>query len=520
MVRSQVMRDFRRKTKKPKINPEDRFLTILPLPQSDAAGTGSDEQFINHLGNVHSEALLRDQDGLFSEAGMHDRDSDTYALEMTRMLHLASRSKQSLRSTWPVPRTICGRNDAVDPFNSTATKIDNWTHNVVQYYINKLTPDCFIAESRPSRPAPDQFKSAIHARVQACLSSELHMYSVMASCTSRMRRFECVEPKSRETSPEYFVDKAVSALRLKLEAKPAAIDTFTLLDILSLSVAETFMHNHKAAATHLLLIGRLGAQMGGLKQFDPFLRELFSVGDINLGLSADSRPILALEWSEWKQESLPAQRMAEISRFAQADCSLPALEPGTLPGWDSSCFSATIFCIVKDLATFLQAAQYVWNQPHSMPGDRQWIFLRGSGIIHRLLSLKGVSDHSSPKPEVEECCRIALLILSHAVVGHARARQFMKVWAPRLKAALLRSTNQQHLLGVNLWLGRHEILAWVISAGLFVAEGTSEIRWFVSKITKTLAMNANAIRAAYKRFLQALFFLEDETRERFLRVLK
>lgn len=439
------MRNFRRKTRKPKSNFEDRVLTILPFPRSDAVGMGSDQLFTNHVGIVHSEALLHEQDGPCSEIGSRERDSNTYALEITRMLHVASRGNQSKRRmqhTWQIPRTIYYRNDAVDPFNSAATSVGNWTYNVVQYHVNKLIADCFIAESRPSCPAPDQFKTAIDARNQVCLSSELHMFSLMASCSSRMRRFECVATESRGMSPEYFVDKAVSALRPQLETKPAAIDTFTLLDILSLSVAETFMHNHKAAATHLLLISRLDAQMGGLKNFDPFLRELFSVGDVNLDLSADSKPILAPEWSKWNQESLPAQRMAEISRFAQAEYSLPALESGKLPGWNVSCFSATIICIVEDLATYLQAAQYIWNQAHSMPGDHKSIFLRGSGIIHRLLSLKGVSDRSSPEPEGEECCRIALPILSHAVVGDARARQFMKLWAPRVKAALLRSTDQ------------------------------------------------------------------------------
>ena len=245
------------------------------------------------------------------------RGSDAYAFEITRMLHLASgndQNRQSRESAREVPGTICYRNDAVDPLNSAATRIDNWTHYVVQYYVNKLTPDCFIAESRPSCTARGQFKAARNARIQACLSSNLHMFSLMASCSSRMRRFECVATESRETSPEYFVDRAASALRVKLVTRLAVIDSFIFLIIVSLSVAETFMHTHKAAATHLLLIKHLGARMGGLRNFDPFLREMFSIGDLNLATEANSRPILSLEWSEWKQESLPARRMAEISR--------------------------------------------------------------------------------------------------------------------------------------------------------------------------------------------------------------
>lgn len=94
----------------------------------------------------------------------------------------------------------------------------------------------------------------------------------MASRSSRMRRFECVTTESRKTSPECFVDKTVTALRLQLETRLAATNSFMLLYILSLSVAEAYTHNYKAAATHLLLISRLAAQMAGLKPSTQFFR--------------------------------------------------------------------------------------------------------------------------------------------------------------------------------------------------------------------------------------------------------
>ena len=68
MIRSQATRDFRRKTKKSKPNPEDRYLTILPLPHTDAARTGPDELFTNHSVNTNGEAPHCEQDGLDSEA--------------------------------------------------------------------------------------------------------------------------------------------------------------------------------------------------------------------------------------------------------------------------------------------------------------------------------------------------------------------------------------------------------------------------------------------------------------------
>lgn len=523
IIRSQAMRDFRRKTKKTRPRPENQYLNILPLLQSNAGTTAPAEFSTDNLVNANGEGSSCMNDDRHPEQQILDEIDHTSTLNVTQWLHQAcgrDPRNQSPRLAWQLPRTICSHDDAVDPFDSTATRIDSWTHNVVHYYINKLTPDCFIAESRPSCPAPGQFRSAINARIQACLSSELHMFSLMASCSSRMRRFECVTSQSKETSPEYFVDKAVKALRQHLETKPTTINSFIFLDILSLSVAETFMHNHKAAATHLLLIQRLSAHMGGLKEFDPFLREMFSIGDVNLAIEADSVPILSLEWSEWKQESLPAKRMAEISKLAQIDYSLPALEPGILLGWDKTYFSVTILSIVADLAAYLQAAQYIWNQPHSMPGDRKWIFLRGSGIIHRLLSLKGMAEYTSPQPEVEECCRIALLILSHGVVGHARARQFMKVWAPRTKAALLRSNCQERKLAGNPWSARPEIFVWVLSVGFYVAEGTEEADWFLIELTKAVAILGDSPRSAYNRFLQAFFFLEDGARVKLLGILK
>jgi hypothetical protein len=419
-----------------------------------------------------------------------------------------------------LPQAICFHNDAVDPFNASALGVDRWTHYVVQYYVYKLTPDCFIAESRPSKPQPEQFSTAITARIRSCLSSELHMYSLMASCSSRMRRFERVVIENRRNSPEYYVAKAVTALRAQLAKNPTAIDTPTFLDIASLCSAETYMGNHGTAAIHLALIKRLIRDMGGTKKFAPFLLEFFSIIDQNLALDANSLPTLPPDWIEWDQDSFLAQRMAGVIENAINESSLPSLEPGTLPGWDAEFFSLDLFTIVNDLAVYLQAAQYIWNQPHSIPGDRKWIFLRGSGILHRLLILKKGSAAPSPHPEIEECCRIALLILIHAVMCHIRARQFMKIWAPRFKDALIRSysphNNTPASDGRKVWLERPSIFLWVLNAGLYVSEDTDEEAWFVNEAANAATKVSVDARTAYARFLEAFFFLDEERRQELL----
>ena len=241
--------------------------------------------------------------------------------------------------------------------------------------------------------------------VQGCFASELHLYSLLASMSSRM---QYLEHWTAAPGTDIFIQKAMGALRRYLESRPKKIEAQVFNDMFFLCTAEAYRFDLPASMTHLRAIARLVEVEGGLQKLDnQMLLETLVQGDIMLAVELLAPPVYPLTWDPGPY---PLQKWDKVSvAEALRDLGQAILQ---LPG--DCLLSQPLKVIAQDIVECVQVAQYVWSQPESPKEDLEWIFMRYLAIIHRLLRLHFTIRRT-------EAFRIALIMWLMIIVREPRS---------------------------------------------------------------------------------------------------
>lgn len=94
--------------------------------------------------------------------------------------------KESESEKLPLVRSICKAGAGVDPFNCTVTPINQRIKNLLNVYISVTEPATWHVELKGQNVEDHRLRSASYQIVRGCMTSELHMYSLMASMASRV----------------------------------------------------------------------------------------------------------------------------------------------------------------------------------------------------------------------------------------------------------------------------------------------------------------------------------------------
>ena len=389
---------------------------------------------------------------------------------------------------------------AIDPFYCTSTALDAKDQRLLHYPFTNFIETTFNAESLSGMTPCPMFRhrEAVIERLRRCVVDRLTMYSTLAYCASCMRW--AIGEKERERPPEFYVLKAIEALKVRLE-KEDMVDPWLILSIYALAVSEMWAQNYEAATTHLHMIRHLVAQFGGLTKLDPYLMESIILCDKYVAIGKFGAPIFPLDW---EPGSLPAQKMLKIQ--IEVEPLFSELAQGFFD-LDRLLLGPELLQIIDDIRVCAQVSQQMETQEITDPSGQHWLFLRHQAIICRLLSL-------SPSSEIQKCCRVALIVWLLKITVYFGAQRWSKNLLPRLKAAIL-----------NLEISGEQcpslLIFWMVSLGAMTAEYTDERDWFLRQSTKAArSLGIKIDKELFRRVLKRFLFLKCEDGLQFFRMLR
>jgi hypothetical protein len=425
------------------------------------------------------------RDALRNESGDHPLRDDSQTQFNKRPSD--STPKGSLTSRLAKLSRAAGfHGEAIDPFNTTITRLDPSVLHLLHYYIHVLVPSKWHVDSQSNQKLA-RIEAASKNVIQGCLANELHMFSLLAAMASRMQNLE-----HWSTAPPtgVYIDKALVALRRYLYAKPFRIEMQVFYDMFFLCTAEAYRYNLAASMMHLRAIAQLIEGAGGLNQLENhMLLETLVQGDIMLAVEQLAPPVFPLTWdpgsfphAQWEVIKI----VTPLQKLGQA-----VLKDPVLP--------LTLRTITHDIIQCVQVAQYVWTHPDSPNSDLEWIFLRYLAILHRLLNFNSASWQT-------EAFRIALIMWVMIIMTSLGIRRAVKIIVPHLKQALLASevdTEEQS------WKERNGLLLWVLKVGSVASAGSSDEQWFVSQLAEVANRLQLWSQAQLRKFLLGYFFLDS-----------
>jgi hypothetical protein len=150
-------------------------------------------------------------------------------------------------------------------------------------------------------------------RLQRCVHDEMLMYSTLAYGSSAtvwtLGKFDGGRP------PEYYIDKALTPMRIRLSDSSKEAETWLLLSIYSLSITEmwnglpqmwaktptrresmlkTIMHSRAASSIHLQAMVELVKGIGGWHKVDSYVIESMILVDKLSAMIDIEKPILPM----------------------------------------------------------------------------------------------------------------------------------------------------------------------------------------------------------------------------------
>ena len=389
---------------------------------------------------------------------------------------------------------------AIDPFYCTSAALDAKDQRLLFYPFTSFVETTFNAESLSWMTSSTGFRhrEAVVQRLRRCVVDELTMYSTLAYCASCIRW--AIGEKERERPPEYYVLKAIEALKKRLE-QADTVDTWLILSIHSLAASEMWAQNYGAATTHLKMIRHLVTQVGGLTKLDPYLTEGILLCNKYIAIGRFEVPIFSLDW---EPGPLPAQEMRKIQ--FEVENPLSDLAQGFFD-LDEQILGPRLLQIIEGIRICALVSQRRQTQRKGDSSDQHWLFLRHQANCCHLLCLKTSS-------EIQECCRFALIIWLLKITGYFGAQRWSKRLLPDLKAAILRLDHAGQWCPLVL-------MFWMTSLGAMTAEYTDERDWFLKRTIKAArSLGMKVDKEPFRRILQKFLFLKSEDGLQFFRMVR
>jgi hypothetical protein len=348
-----------------------------------------------HRALIESSVVLRSKHGLPSPPSSPDGNEDSKGWEELKnqasfkvakyrtLRKSRERDARNQPTSSNLCRAICNAGESVDPFNATATPIDQWTHSLLQYYILVLVPSTFKSDAQALWSNKIRHLSATEEVVRGAMRNATHMHALLAASASRLK---CVGGQMMITSgPKSYMAKAITKLRCDLIEKVEQIGVETIQDIFWQFICECYARHYQAAMVHMRATRHLVERMGGFAQLNRYMTESLCIGSILISIETFDAPPFTLFLDPGE---LPLSRMSWIR--AELDCSVHERGKGMLLEVKHPILKP----IVADLIQCMLVSSYVWSQSNPLPAEVQWVSLRYYAVLHHLLSLDNLC--SSP----------------------------------------------------------------------------------------------------------------------------
>jgi len=414
----------------------------------------------------------------------------------------SSRSSSKVPIPWPSP-PIGITGNSTDPFAYLEEPGDAWwSRNAFRYAVDMWLPTVFrsVAAFDPGIPVGQEL--VMNQIIRGCLSNEMHMYTLLAASTGRLK-FVLKVPLARTDSPEYCITKAIQHLRRYFATYPPPSEA-VIFDLGALSTFERYVENYAGARAHLRMIKHLVESLGGFQNISPLLRSLCWMRDLLIAGNIADCPIFPLVWDPGE---FPPAGMAEVLNDL-ASQRVVATSSGLLQYATS--FQADFCAIIIDFVQWVRVVQHSHCTAIARAMNHAWVTLRAHALAHRLLSSSSnapTSVFSSPifQSTLQQYIHLALavylsnLAASLALDSNGNRAAFAGDILPRNIHRFREALGKLSLTHESQWERHQELLFWFSCLGAQLATSEYDRNWFIHigrRYARVLAISTSEQLAA------------------------
>jgi hypothetical protein len=373
-----------------------------------------------------------------------------------------------------------------DPFGCSKVTIDVQMHRFLLFFTVVWMPTAFRLDVQVNSPGQIQQRPASTSTdlIRGCMANEMHMYSLLAAATGRMK-FVTGDTLDRSDRPEQYLAKAIITLRRYLE-EGSTITQQVIVDMFFLATVEIYSRNFEGARAHLRIIKFLIDKLGGLRSLDQPVIDMVWNGDMVAACFLVAVPIFD---SLPDPGPLPALRTAQI----EADLTASARRPMGLAFLKlNHFFDLHMRAVVKEIVCVARTVQHFWQFSHARTSDREWAAERAHALIHRMLSTPASPELLDERALKQECCRIAFImwlaymysIGTTGVPSLPINVQKVRKLLPGNATLLRRCVERADVALGKSWAPHEEVLLWVVSLGALTSFDQEDNAFFSQRVVQ------------------------------------
>lgn len=292
--------------------------------------------------------------------------------------------------------------NASDPFHCTVANLDAGTHAILHITFSHASRVNFLAESfappeKLLQHAPMRHDRMFQLRLKRCVEDEKLIYSTLAYGSSLLGWTTGHFHSGKQ--PEYFLDKALRAVRVYLSTPGYIVDDWLLLSMYGLAITEMWnclpnmwrqlpdrhdmasklgSRGFSACRMHLKTLLQVVECAGGWDKFDPYVLDSVILADKFMAITSRKSPIIP---ATWDPGPLPSETLEEFGVKEELSAILPRLGAG----FHLELLSEELNNILQDLMAYCRIASTVWSYSSTRPDMEGWLFRRSQAISYRLL---------------------------------------------------------------------------------------------------------------------------------------
>ena len=290
-----------------------------------------------------------------------------------------------------VPR-ICGKDEALDPFDAAAQKIDSDMHNIIHFYLARIHPSFWGAKLHAC-PRQDLDYEASEI-VKGCMGDKALLYSLVACTAMYMGRPEFGVCKTKTQSSAFYLQNALVAVREQVQCKAKESSGSDILQSIALMIAcADFLKDNAATLAHLRAMKYLIEQRGGFAAVESGILRMIIRADIGRAVATLESPVMS---SPTKPMTITLPKgMCDAELERQSEDALLLTARAEIPKQMAEHVSHLIQCI--------RMLDYGWTHPDASGPLTGKLLSTAFAILYYLLS---ASFQSQPNSDLDDAKRL------------------------------------------------------------------------------------------------------------------
>jgi hypothetical protein len=199
----------------------------------------------------------------------------------------------ALKPDWSpriVPR-ISGKDEALDPFDCAAAKVDSCMNDIIQFYLARIHPTSWTAKAYASARLGVDYEAL--EIVQGCRADRARLYSLVSCTAAYIERAEPSVWKRKIPPSTFYLHNAIAAVRARVQSKDKESFGSDLLHTIGImAVCAQFLHDYAASLAHLRAAKLLIEQRSGFAAVESGILRTIVRADLGRAVATLEAPVL------------------------------------------------------------------------------------------------------------------------------------------------------------------------------------------------------------------------------------